>query len=457
MNFKKFKTYWKYNRSRKFTKSFCYAPFNTLRFSATGQVQICCRNRYRTVGIIPELTIDEIWNGIEIESFRDNLKNYRLYDGCQFCEQMLNNHNFTFLKSLDYDYFQEKEEDKKIRKIEFEISNICNLECIMCSGELSSCIRKNKEQLPPIPSYYHDDFVYQLRPLWKDIKRATFAGGEPFLISLYYKIWDEIQHLNPSIENIIVTNGTILNEKIKALLERGNYYFAISIDSFKKEIYEKIRQRAVYEEVMKNFEYFYDYSMKKKRWITINVCPLIYNWQEIPEMINKMNKRNINVYFNQVDFPLNLSLRSFSSEKLAEIYHFYHSYRFESFDTSVAKQNLKQFEAFIKHIKYLISEIKTLENLNLDKIKTRSEAVELLIKHFKNKVSNFYNYQSIVYSSIIKIKHATEKIDDDEIFIRGVKNFCKEPDYIFVSEIVYTTEEKFVNKLRQTADIKDIN
>jgi len=455
MDLKKIIKYWKYNKRRKFSQSFCYAPYNTLRFSATGQVQICCRNRYRTVGTIPELSIDEIWNGKELMNFRDNLKNYRLFDGCQFCEQMLATKNFTFLKSLDYDYFQENKSDKVIRKVEFELSNNCNLECAMCSGELSSSIRRNKEHLSPIQDFYNDDFIKQLRPLWQNIRRVTFAGGEPFLISLYYKIWDEIQRFNPSIENIIVTNGTILNDKIKALLERGNYYFAVSIDSFRKETYEQIRKNAVYEEVMANFEYFYEYSKKKKRWITINVCPLIYNWEEIPEMISLMNKRNISVYFNQVDFPLSLSLRSFSSEKLTEIYNHYSSYHFEPFDSSLAKQNIKNFNAFIKHVKYLISEISLLENLNLEKIKTRNDAVDVLIKYFKNKASNFYDYQSIVESSIIKIKKAIEQINDDEMVIRSVKLFCKEPDYIFVSEIVYTTVEKFVKKLQQTVDIAD--
>lgn len=390
-------------------------------------------------------------------NFRENLKNYKLYDGCQFCEQMLANKNFTFLKSLDYDYFQENKSEKVIRKIEFELSNNCNLECLMCTGELSSSIRKNREHLYPIKDFYNDDFVKQLRPLWQNIKRATFIGGEPFLISLYYKIWNEIQCFNPSIENIIVTNGTILNDKIKFLLENGNYYFAISIDSFKKETYEQIRKNAIYEQVITNFEYFYDYSKKKNKWITINVCPLIYNWQEIPEMINLMNKRNINIYFNHVDFPLSLSLRSFSSEKLKEIYNYYTSYHFEPFNTLLAKQNIKNFDALIKHIKWLISEICSLENLNLEKIKTRNEAVDVLIKHFKNKVNNFYNYQSIVDPSIIKIKKAIEQINNDEMVIRSVKSFCKEPDYIFVSEIVYTTVEKFIKKLQQSATINDFN
>ncbi len=52
----------KYNlrRSKIHKQSFCWAPFNTLRFSSTGQVLICCRNRYRVVGNIQYQSIEEI-------------------------------------------------------------------------------------------------------------------------------------------------------------------------------------------------------------------------------------------------------------------------------------------------------------------------------------------------------------------------------------------------------------
>jgi len=442
--------YWKYNNQRKNTGAFCFAPFNTLRFSVTGQVQICCRNRYRTIGNISENSIETLWNNNSINNFRESLRNYNLYDGCQFCEQMLHSKNYFFLKSLDYDSFQEKTNDTIIRKLEFELSNICNFECIMCSGELSSSIRKHVEHLDPIPSFYNDDFITQLRPLWKDIRRVIFGGGEPFLNSLYYKIWDEIQWHNPAIESIITTNGSILNEQIKLLLEKGNYFFTVSMDSFEKETFEQIRKKSVFENVMNNFEYFYEYSMKRGRWITINVCPLINNWKGIPSMINYMNKRSINVYFNQVDFPLTVSLRSLTSHKLIEIYQYYTAFKFELYNNYATKQNLNMFSALVKQIYYLIKEISQLEKLNLPSVLTIKEAKDLLIKHFINKSRNFYNYSSIVESSVNKINDAIELIRNENAAIEGIKIFCQEPDYIFVSEIVYTTAEKLAIRLQQS-------
>src|SRR6185295_19977224 len=70
--------------------------------------------------------------------------------------------------------------------MEFEISNVCNLECTMCTGFFSSSIRHNREHLPPIKTPYDDAFVRQLEPFVPHLKAARFLGGEPFLIRTYY-------------------------------------------------------------------------------------------------------------------------------------------------------------------------------------------------------------------------------------------------------------------------------
>jgi MoaA/NifB/PqqE/SkfB family radical SAM enzyme len=235
-----------YNRIRlaKNKMSFCYAPFNTLEFHISGQVRVCCGNRYKIVGNYPNQTIREIFDGQNIQNFRKRLKKYDLSEGCQMCYKMLVNKNYTNLFALDYELFQTSKK-AVLKNIKFELSNECNLECEMCWGELSSLIRKNIEKLPEIHSPYGDDFVEQLKPFWRDIEKATFLGGEPFLIKLYFKIWDEIIQNNPEINILVVSNGTVLNDKIKDLLAKGKFYFALSIDSFQKETYEKIRRNAV--------------------------------------------------------------------------------------------------------------------------------------------------------------------------------------------------------------------
>ena len=66
--------------------------------------------------------------------------------------------------------------------MEFSISNVCNLECVMCNGNFSSAIRAHRDQLPPAKSVYSNAFDPVLRSILPHLFRAKFLGGEPFLI-----------------------------------------------------------------------------------------------------------------------------------------------------------------------------------------------------------------------------------------------------------------------------------
>jgi MoaA/NifB/PqqE/SkfB family radical SAM enzyme len=78
------------------------------------------------------------------------------------------------------------------RVMEFELSNECNLECVMCNGYFSSSIRKNREKLPASVSPYNDQFVDELDQFIPHLTDAKFLGGEPFMIDIYLKIWERI-------------------------------------------------------------------------------------------------------------------------------------------------------------------------------------------------------------------------------------------------------------------------
>jgi MoaA/NifB/PqqE/SkfB family radical SAM enzyme len=57
--------------------------------------------------------------------------------------------------------------------LELELNNTCNLECVMCIGELSSSIRKNREKLPAIRSPYDEAFVEPTRRVYSSSQRNT--------------------------------------------------------------------------------------------------------------------------------------------------------------------------------------------------------------------------------------------------------------------------------------------
>ena len=331
-----------YNSSRSYSdKSIvCHAPYVNLNFEQTGEVRACCYNTKHMLGRWPEQSIREIWQGKKLEELRGYIADNNLGGGCIECGKMIIAGNHQGVRARYYDEFATNSLKGKLsniaRKItggmsypkvmEFELSNECNLECVMCNGSFSSSIRKNREKLAPIISPYNEKFVDELEEFIPHLTDAKFLGGEPFMIEIYLSIWERILKINPGIRMHITTNGTFLNSRIKKLLEGLNAGIIISIDSVEKETYKKIRINGNYDKVMENLDYFIDYTRRKKTFISMAACPMTNNWRELPQMLEFCLSRNIALYFNAVFTPEELSLRDLSSKDLGEVISFLENY-----------------------------------------------------------------------------------------------------------------------------------
>ncbi len=261
----------KFDTAVKSLDRFCYAPFSNLYFAHEGKVLACCENRDHVLGVYPEKSISEIWNGTAVGELRQYITEKNLGHGCKGCDFDLKSRNFGGVKAKAFDYARMMQPDPRYPSMmEFELENTCNLECVMCSGLFSSSIRKNREHLPPIPTPYDNEFVQQLEEFIPHLTHANFFGGEPFLVEIYLKIWEKMAQLNPQMNVWVTTNGTILNNRIKQLLERMRLNLTISIDSIEKETYEKIRVNSVFERMMENFKWFLQYAKSIGSNVTVN-------------------------------------------------------------------------------------------------------------------------------------------------------------------------------------------
>jgi sulfatase maturation enzyme AslB (radical SAM superfamily) len=221
----------------------------------------------------------------------------------------------------------------------------------MCSGFFSSLIRRNRENLPPLNSPYDESFVKQLEPFIPHLKEAKFLGGEPFLIKTYYQIWNLIIQLNPNIKVSITTNGTILNDRIKHILEKMNTDIIISIDSLEKENYERIRINAKFDLVMGILRYFRDYVTRKRTTLSIATCPMQQNWKEMPYFLRFCNEQGIYLYFNTVTWPEDHSLETMSQDELSKIVKFLRPVILIE-NTDVHRYNNSNYRDLIRQISY---------------------------------------------------------------------------------------------------------
>ena len=330
------------------TASFCFAPSANMLFAQDGSVRVCCHNLEYVIGKYPEQSIAEIWNGDKARELRNTLKSYDLSKGCQVCRNDVDRGGYEEIPSRHFDSLPQNKAYPVM--MEFLLSNTCNLECVMCQGDFSSLIRKNREKLPPISSPYDKIFLTQLRPWLLQLSEARFSGsGEAFAIDLYYEIWEILIRENPRCKIMIQTNGTYLNARIKDLLDRGNFQIGVSLDSLLKEKFELIRQNASFERVMENIEYFSQYSARRTKKFLIAACVMRNNWNELPDFVEFCTARNAEVLFHQVHSPEHLALPTLNAGELKAIYDKLKSYSFK-ISGKLAEKNIRHFNYFTQII-----------------------------------------------------------------------------------------------------------
>lgn len=422
----------------------CHAPFQNLYFGRDGKITACCYNRNVILGQYPAQNLLEIWTGDIIKAFRQEMTAHDIGTGCDYCADQLMAGNIDGLHAKIYDqyvktflrniYNKVKKIKEKIllnqstpirqiiqsefpRSLEFELSNICNLECAMCFGEFSSLIRKNREGLPPLPMLYDEAFVKQLDPFLPHMQDAKFYGGEPFLIPIYYDIWERMIEINPNITIHITSNGTVLNEKVKRILNKLNVILILSIDSLEKETYEAIRQNASYERVMENLKYFETIAKEKQHILNLAVCPTTLNWKEIPHIVKYCNEKGIYVYFNTVWYPYNLSLRSLSISKLKEIINFYKTFHWSG-STPIENSNMSSFKSYVNQVNKWLENAIAAEKPNEERKKRIAARIEILQRN--NLLFN------ILYRPHSEIKNSTQPIDNQLLKAAALQYASKE-------------------------------
>ncbi len=363
-------------------KMLCYSPFRSIYFGHHGKVVSCCYNRTHILGEYPKQSIKEIWLGEQAEKLRDYIKHNDLSLGCSGCAQQLLAGNFDAVKAKQYD---ERKHNKNgfPSVMEFELSNTCNLECEMCSGDFSSLIRAKREHLPPLESPYDDRFVEQLEEFLPYLEEVKFYGGEPFLIEIYYKIWERIMVVNPAIRISVQTNATVLNNRVKRILEATNFHLNVSFDSLQKDMYEQIRKNAEYERTLENLKWFREYCRERDTFFGVSVCAMRQNWRELPDFVNFCNDMEVPVYFHTVFYPEHSAIRTMKPSELEEIINYLSGFSFPA-NTAVERKNQTHYTGVLSQITdWHQTALASLKFKDV-KIKNWKHLKELVVEHIQS-------------------------------------------------------------------------
>lgn len=363
-------------------KPLCKAPFANLYIDGYGNATPCCFNRVDVFGNIYEQEIEQLWNSPKAHAIRQTLTMQQFPIGCMSCEKAI--HSGNYYNSGIFTYAKLNYKKLQIQAIDFELSYYCNLSCIMCNLHSKNYTLTQEQE---------NIIQKKLYPLITQLKKVRFYGGEPMLIPIYRKIWKKIVETNPQCNILLQTNGMILDNELITLAKKGNFTFNISLDSLNPEIASKIRKGSHLDTILKNIK-----QMKKltRNDISLAVTPMILNWKEIPDMVNFANKNSLQLFFNDMIQPQNLSLWTLKSEELKQLRLIYKKLKIIPYTVN-RFLNLKRYNGLINNIKQL--ELQALNRPNYEN-------------------EELFHHTQTIYNIINKKLPTISKIDKNILFTK---------------------------------------
>jgi MoaA/NifB/PqqE/SkfB family radical SAM enzyme len=337
-------------------RSACYAPFVGLSFDVNGAVSVCSFTRSTPLGRVGDRPLEAMWRGAVADRLRDAVARDDLSVACTRCAEEIDGGNLHGVVARGFDRFTADAEHPWPRRMEFALSNACDLRCVMCSGEFSSSIRSRREGLPAVPLRYGDAFLEELRPFVPHLEQARFLGGEPFLAGINHRIWELLADSGAGTECNVTTNGMHWNERIRGHLDRLPFSIGVSIDGTTAATVESIRVGASFERIMANLDRFVAYGRSIDNPVSLTFCLMVQNWHEFGDYLRLAEGLGCQVYVNTVRHPPANSLYRLPVEELRTVVG-----RLEASRDEVAAGLERNRDAWLEQLDRLASHLESLE------------------------------------------------------------------------------------------------
>jgi cyclic pyranopterin phosphate synthase len=165
---------------------------------------------------------------------------------------------------------------------------------------------------------YEEMFQFLKVAIDNGIKKIRLTGGEPLIRKDLDKFIKMISDYAPNIDLALTTNGYYLENSAKLLKEAGLKRVNISLDSLKKETYQKIAQKDVLDKVLKGIEESIKVGLKVK----LNVVILKgINDNEILPLYKWAKNRDLTIRFIEYmeNHSAETSIKGISSKEVLDI------------------------------------------------------------------------------------------------------------------------------------------
>lgn len=328
-------------------KSFCIFPFIEL-LADNNSTKVCCRSNKEITPIknLKSFQYDERYNKIR----KSLLQGEKIPEHCSSCYD-LENKGITSARqqeTIEWANRLQLESTDDLHKIEspayIEVrpSNVCNLQCRMCSPKWSNKIEKEFKKIGLIDANNSTEYTGFDIVDFSNLKKLYVAGGEPTAMPEFYTFLKKcIQEKNTDFEFLVNTNAAKISQKLLDLGSKfSNLQYTVSIDGFSKAN-DYIRWGSDWGTVTKNIR-----TLHNQHKINFNITLSIYGIFYLTNLIQYLES-------NFSDCLIHLQYAEFKNDILSP-YSFkhgdsLHSELFKLKNTNNYNSNLL-FKTFIDNI-----------------------------------------------------------------------------------------------------------
>jgi MoaA/NifB/PqqE/SkfB family radical SAM enzyme len=299
--------------------TFCPAPWTSLNIDQAGETSPCF-HCVEMIGNNKRNTIQEIIHGPKVTSMKEAMARGEWHSGCSWCKRLeettgasgrtVRGASPETLAAIDADpnFF-------KLEHLAVNWSNLCNLTCVYCNDQTSTAWQSVKK----IPINYvkneHEDLIELAQTQGHNIQGLSLGGGEPLLqkgLDVF------LSHLNPDTVSVMVTTNLSMeittNPIYQILKTWPKVEWMVSFDNADKEKFEYVRDRANWEQFVKNIR------QMKQDGQHVNAHPAysIYCALDLVEYYDFCIAEELGIYWCELNHPMELDIRR-HSEKLRNL------------------------------------------------------------------------------------------------------------------------------------------
>jgi radical SAM protein with 4Fe4S-binding SPASM domain len=207
--------------------NFCILPFIHLSTRVNGSVAPCCRSM-ETLGNVQESSIEEIWNNERMQQLRQQFLDDERPEHCWPCWKLEDQGGSSMRQGMNKTREHMMPETLSqimpysVPVLELKLSNLCNFRCRTCKPDLSTTWMKDWDKVSSEwesagyntytgrqENYDNDKFLEDIERLGPSLEIIEFAGGEPLMDPMHYKVLEALQ---PYAHNIQVKYSTNLSK-----------------------------------------------------------------------------------------------------------------------------------------------------------------------------------------------------------------------------------------------------